>query len=456
MTINFTEYFERIGAIGGLISDFNEFGNTNAVTDTNNISQYFTGDDLAMIDGFESQQSSAQNAMNSYPAYWQGVAATIVNTMVLNDNPLLTSTNTVASLQELIYQMQQNSQTVHQHLSSFTITPTLLEGNGVCVGNITTPDGLNCQLAFVENVTIECTQDQNTSIGLAGNETFTAFGQVGYAPIAYNYPGGSGASVSTGAINADGSNSFGTLLVNGDFESWTITPNIPDNWESLVGTPGTTILQGSTPYTGTYNLQFVGNGSELTSITQTFGLDTAATLAYGTSYAVNCWVKVSATPAAGVLELSLIDENNNVINNQQGVPNTITKNLTGVSTTYLPVNGIFQLPQIVPTTVKLRISLSTALSAAHTVDVDRIALGPVTTLYAGGPSFAIFSGSIDFYAGENNSTPGDYFTLAVVNARPTNNNTFFWLLDRLYSLKQNNLVFPTSASPTQADTLITT
>jgi hypothetical protein len=454
MSVNLTTYFERIGAIGGLIYDFNNFAATNAVTDTNFISQYFTGDDLAMIDGFQSQQSSAQSSLNGYPGYWQGVAATITNTMVLNSNPLLTSTNTIASLQAIIYQMQQATQTLQTYNSSVTITPTLIQGDGVCVGNVTTPDGLNCQMAFVENVTIACTQDENTSSGLIGNETFVGTGQVGYSAIGYQYPGGSGSSVTTSAINADGNNSFGTLLYNGDFENW--TANVPNDFEVVTGTAGTQILQGSVPYTGTYNLQFVGDGSTLTQITQTFGTDTPATLAYATSYAVNCWIKCSATPAAGVLTISLVNGSGTVINNEQGTPNTITKALTGVSTTYIPFNGIFQLPQVVPSTVKLSIKLTTALSSAHTLDIDRLALGPVTTMYNGGPSFAIFSGSTNFYAGPNNSTPGDYFTLAVANGRPSNNKTMLWLLDRLFSLKQNSLIFPTSGSPTYADTLITT
>jgi hypothetical protein len=449
--INFNLYFQRIGAIGGLISDFNTFGASNCVVDTNNISQYFSGDDLAMIDGFESQQLSAQNAMNSYPSYWQSTAANIINTTVLNDNPLLTSTNTVASLKELIYQMQQNSQTLKQYLTAFTVTPTLVQGNGSCVGSVVNPDGSNCQMALVENVTIACTQDQNSSSGLLGNENFLGSGQVGYPTISWQYPGGSGASIGTSAINASKNNANGTLINNGDFETW--ASNVPANWEVLVGTPGSTIKQGNSPYTGTSDLQFIGNGSELTSITQTFGVDTASNLSYGIQYAFNLWVK--STAASGVLEISLVNGSNTIINDQAGTPNAVTKTLSGLAS-YTAVNGCFRIPQIVPSTMKLRVRLSTAASAASVTDIDRLGFGPVTTLYSGGPSFAVFSGSTPFYAGPNPSTPGDYFTLTTTNPRPTNQKTFLWLLDRIYRLKQNGLMFPTASSPTISDALITT
>jgi streptogramin lyase len=444
--------FTRLGAIGGIIADSNAFQATNIPSDTDFITDNYSGQDLSLIDTVGTQQASGQSVMSGYLSYWQSVAVNTVNQMVYEDNPLISASDIVASLQEVIYQMQQNSQSLKQYLTTSNITPVLIQGNGVCVASVLTPDGLNAQMILNENITIACSQDQNTDPSLAGNETFSATGQVGTDSLNWLYPLGSGATVATSAINASADASFGTLLTNGDFESWTLIPNVPDNWEILVGTAGTTIVKGTNPYTGSYDLQFNGNGSELTALTQTFGTDNPSSLVYPGQWAVNCWVRVSATPAAGVLELSLIDENNAVINDQQGTPNTVTLDLTSVSTTYVPLNAIFRLPQLVPTTIKLRISLSTALSNGKDVYIDRIGFGPVTYLYQMGPSFAIFSGSENFYAGPNASTPGDYFTLTPSNSRPQ--NSFLWLMDRLFNLKQNNLIFPTSNTPTITELLI--
>lgn len=448
--------FTRLGQLIQALSDINVFQAGTFATDMANINAQYASNP-AFIDGIGSTTLNSQNSIGSVNGTLSTYAANTVNGMVLADNPQLTATNLLNSLQELIYQMNEASQTVKQSIITQTITAFSGNlGNGVLVGSFKTSDGLVAENTFAENVVAYCRTDVNSGANFAGNEIFGVYGQVYYTPFDWRYPGGSGAQSSLTCLNGSNNNSGGNLLNNGGFENF--TSNTPNNWTVITGTPGTTILKSTaSPYVGLADLEYAGNGSENTAIAQTFALTagTSATLSALTQYAFNCWVSVSATPAAGVLEIALVNSSNTVIDDAQGNPCSATLALTGVSTTYVPFNGVFNTPQEMPSTVKLIIKLSTPLSSGKNVFIDQLAFGATKQLYNGGPSFAMFSGSENFYADVNNSTQPDTFTAAFTNDQGGSSNGKHFMLgfDRFFNMRNLGLQLPSSASPTIADTL---
>jgi hypothetical protein len=440
--------------MGKVLADVNTLQGTTLPTDIQNvIGQYTTNNDMAMVDGLEGQLSNAQNAAGSIVSFVQSCANNTVNTMVYQDNPLLSNSDLSSSLTEVIRQMIANSQSVQVCTVGSTVTAGGSNlGDGQVVVSVKRADGLVQENAFAENITLRCIADSETNAALAGKEQFKVTGTVSYSPFDWRYvAGGSGGQTTVSAVPGSVDNSSGNLTTNGDFESF--TSNTPDNWSILVGSAGTTIKQSTAQhYTGLSSLNIVGNGSELTSVAQVFGdatNGTRGTLASETQYAVNLWVKVDSTPAAGVLEVSLVDGSNTIVNDQQGTANSFTKSLTTVSTTWVAVNGVFRTPYILPSTLKLRVRLSTAMTTGRNLYVDRVAMTRMTQVYTGGPSVAVFSGASNFFVPDN-------FTAAITNNRggASNGKTFQCLFNRFFNMSQLGLLLPSSNSPTISDSLI--
>lgn len=443
--------FTRIGAMGGLLADLNTFQSSTLPTDVQAIlTQYPANNDEIMVDGIETQLMSAQQSSGGIMASIQSYGYNTVNTMVYQDNPLLSNTNLATSLAEVIRQMIGDSQTIQACTIGSTVTAAAgNQGNGVCVVSTRRSDGLVQENAFQEHITVKCSSDSTISSSLAGRETFAVTGTVPYTSFDWRFPGGSGGSGSLSAIDATSDNSNGNKLTNSDFEAF--TSNVPDDWSILVGSAGTTIKKSTSQfYTGAASLNFVGNGSELTSIAQTFGTGTPATLNSQTQYACSLWMKVDSVPAAGVLEVSLVDGSNTITTDVSGNQNKFSFTLIGATTSWANVSGSFRTPYILPSTLKIRVRLSTALSNTINLYIDHLALGTMTQVYTGGPSVSVFSGSSDFYV-------PDSFTAAITNNRggASNNKTFQTLYDRMFGMRQLGLLLPSSGSPSISDSLIT-
>jgi hypothetical protein len=243
------------------------------------------------------------------------------------------------------------------------------------------------------------------------------------------------------------------LLTNGDFESWdTSSPVELNNWDLTTGTWGTDIQRNSSsPFRGTYDLQFTAGTGVNTALVQEFGVSTGTNVDPRplTSYAVNFWAKRSGSVSGGVLTVELIDGSGTVINDQQGVANSFTQTLSALTTSYAAVNGVFRLPQVLPATIKLRLRISTALTGANVL-IDDICFTPLVAAYTGGPGLAVFSGVTPFVA-------GDTWTAAITNNRGGASYlaTFQALFDRMFAMRDKGILLPSNASPTIADTLIT-
>jgi hypothetical protein len=446
--------FTRYGKILKLLADINTFQGTTLITDSGNLyAQYPDGTaDEALIDGLDPALLSSQTSAGAYMGFLQTVAQNTLTTMVSDDRPQNSSTDINSALVYLINQMKADSQSVLAMTVGVSASANSGNtGNGVCVSTSLGPTGAANEDQVPEKITINCTADSSTNSGLAGNESFTALGAYSVNSFSWLYPVGSGGITSLSAINASQNVTQGTLLNNGDFETWTVA-NVPDGFVIDVGTAGTTVKKSTAQhYTGAASLNIVGNGSELTTVSQTFNLSSGTTgiLAPLSLYAVNCWVKMDTTPAAGILRIALVDGTNTVINDQDGNANSFTLALTGLGTSFTALNGAFRTPQILPSTVKLQLKLTTALTSARNLYVDRLGLGLMSTLYAGGPSFAVFSGSTNFYA-------PDGFLATATNSfgAAATQSTFQWGFDRILGMKNFGLLLPSSGSPTINDSLI--
>jgi len=400
------------------------------------------------IDSWRSAQTTLYSAFRS-------MAEDMVIRQVDLDANLPQRTLTTA-LTELIRQMRANSDSINASTvaagdQTAVGTPT---GNPVIVLSTKGADGYILQTLFAETLRLKIASDTGTG-ATARQEPLTVRGQAAADSVySHLWPGGSASSLSLSLVDAQLDNSSGNKLVNGNFETFS-TANYPDNWTALVGVAGTNFFAAGSgdAYTQQNALKITGDGGgTLTGLAQQLNKATSTGAGAGgspdtlkplTQYAFCCKVKVSATPAAGVLRASLVDGSNAIINDASATANSVTLALTGVSTSYVTFSGTFRTPAVLPSTYKLRIDLSTAIDNGKSVYIDDLALAEMTPLYSGGPAIAAFAAS-------TNPAAGDAWTIALTN---TMGVMAAWM-ERVFSLRDKGLQLPYSGSPTVADSLV--
>ena len=251
-------------------------------------------------------------------------------------------------------------------------------------------------------------------------------------------------------VSGAGEDAAANLLTNSDFEDFTVADD-PDQWAIDVGTAGGTVFEAGSPnaYLGDKALRILGNGSQLTRISQVFadaGSGTGGELLPNTVYGVNVVVKVSATPAAGVLRVSLQDSTDTVLQDDAGTNLSYTVDLTGLSTTYVQHPQTFRTPRVIPDGCQFVIELTTALDNAKSAYIDEAVLSPATEAYPGGPFVAVFQGASKWVA-------GDRITVAVTNDAA---GAFQQAFERLYGMRAMGLILPydVAAGETINDNLI--
>jgi hypothetical protein len=364
-----------------------------------------------------------------------------------------------AVMTEVIRQMKAQSKTVQ--VNAITVSPAALSttvGNAVLVTSTKRGDGLVQENSIPEYLRLQCTNDAYTGTATAGQEVWTLQG----APVTggvwdYDYPTGSGASLVINAVSADGPavQSNGTVLTNGNFESWTgVTPAL--NNFTLGGSSvwGTDVKQNSAiPNRGTYCLQFVAGTGINSIVYQAFGNGSTGTgiVPAGLfSYQVNLWVRrVSGAPATGVLTVELTDGTGTVTQDAQGNNNSFTITCSSLTTSYVAYSGTFRLNGTPPATIWLRLRMSTLLTTGDIV-VDDLCMAQANAMYLGGPSLNVFSGATqtELNDGWNVQVTNDYGGASYLG-------TFQTGFDRLFGMKGLGLLLPSSGSPNIANTLIT-
>jgi hypothetical protein len=405
-----------------------------------------------LYDGIRQIEYNFQNTIGSNLSSIQTQATSeliaIVNLDTPQPNNLLYN-----AMAELIVQMVANSQTVQANTVSATVAA--VAGNvttDVIVASLLDGNGATLEYCYAETMLATVTNDSITG-AQAGSEPIQVQGAQNQASgfLAQNWPSGS-ASTSQLTVTDPNISNGNNLLNNSNFTAY--TSNLPNQWNILVGTAGTTIFANtSTTYgpapTGgaSASLQITGTaGAELTSIAQTFNSTggTTTVLQPQTVYAVNWWISVSATPAAGVLQIDLVNGSNTIITDNSGNNNSITKSLTAVTSTWIPINGMFRLPTNVPSTVKIRIHMTTAIDNGKSVYIDFGAMAQAVQAYTGGPFLAAFRGGVD-------PITGDAFTISITNNLGGRFQTGFW---RFFNMPALGLKLPSSNSPTISDTLV--
>ena len=446
-------YFTRIGQVGNIIADTNTWQNL-INTDSFALYEQFT-DNEALIDGLAGAQSSALNTQLGFLSYCTQLAINITNVMVLEDQPLLSATNLLASLQAIIAQMISSVDSVQVDTVGNSISSNLTYGNGVLIVSDYTNLGLRTQQQIPEILTISCTQDSTSNAQLAGQEVFTSAGQVqASSPLSWDYPIGSGTSVSLSAINGN-TNNGSNLLYN---SNWALAvANVPTNWSVVVGTPGTSIKVITSPIFGVapaQTLEFIGQTSpELTAVKQQFNISTgnSSTILNVRQYAFNCWLQLSSASITGVLTIELVDSSGTVLQDYSGNNCSATVAMSTLTTSWSSFNGSFQTPYILPTDGEVFLQLKITTGLANTIElyIGNLAFGATTQQYQGGPGLAIFSGDTNFFVPDN-------FVVTLTNdfGGATNLKDFQTLFQRLFNMSSLGLQLPSSGSPTIPNSLI--
>ncbi len=402
---------------------------------------------------------SILNATGSVGGTLQQIAELVINRMVFRDNPRVNQTldqlNTLASIEEVIRQMDILGATVLAMV--VTGTPSLFTGVGNGVINVSTKrplDGKTLENAFSETLLFTCSGDSYNGSAAEGNEPFdvTGVGNQG-DPFAFNWPLGSNCQFGLQAIDGNSDNSSGNLLTNSGFDAW--TANVPDNWSLQVGTAGTNINEeNSIVYDGAAAVRVTGDaGGTLVSIRQHFDDSDGTTgeLTPQTQYGVCLFLRRDGNAPSGTLTIDLVDEGGTtIIQDANSINNTFDIDLSTLTTQYAPYTGVFRTPSILPDGAYVRLRLTVAYPNGFSFYYDKLSMGEMVQSYTGGPFVCVHAGSTPFLQ-------GDYSTCQIVNSRGAAGtlDTFQTLFGRLLPISlSNEIILPSSSTPSILDSLI--
>ena len=428
--------------------------------------------DYISIKDAEAAYTSFQSAQSGFLSYLRTLCENILIAQV-NRDVKLPSLTVAEALKELIKQMVSSSDSVKANVPALGSQTSIATpaGTGLAiVGTVKTGKGTYSgkEFAIAETIFFETTKDAQSGGATEDSETITVTGQnVQTNMLEWDWPQGSGKTTTITVCNPELSNqSAGNVLQNSGFDTFDSShTNQPDNWVKVVGTAGTDYAkETSTVFAGSAAaLKLVGNAggtAVLVNLTQAFNTTASTTLDAGgtpyditdfpeTNYILSYWIKADVVPAAGVLTIDLIDGSNNVIADTGSTNNTYALTLSGISTSYVQKSARFALPKDVPSTVKIRIRVTTAISTGSNIYIDDLALMKAVPLYTTGPEFAIFRGSVA-------TLTGDRWTMALTISASGAIQRGFQKLFKSDTLTGGPFYLPSNAagSETVADTLI--
>lgn len=458
MTILFDDnpygLFTRIGAMGGTMSALRAFQKGDFETTVEAIlAQFDETHQPEVAAPLATGMDGGKKSIAAFQSTIKQVALSCLSKTILDDSSQPDS-STKTLIIELIRQMVGATETVKACTIAATVasigSPT---GTGNIVVSTKRGDGLVQENTFAEVGVVTCIADAQSGGQTAGYEQLQYKGDLAISdPLLYTWPGGSGANLSFFSVNAQEDNSQGNLLTNSGFETEVATNGLPDNWATETGTPVTHFdLDAVTFYTGSKSFKFIGNGATLAGIQQTFDLaaGTLGKLKPATQYALNFWAKCDVVPAAGVLQVALVDGSGTIVADVQAVNNATTFSVPGFSTSWVAKSATFRTPNLMPSTIKLRIKQTTAISMGSILFLDQMALTEMSKLYLGGPYIAAFSGATNWLLNDKKSV-----TITNDRGGAADLDTFQTLMDRLFNLRTMEQLLPSSGSPSISDTLI--
>ena len=454
-------FFNRLGKYGLLVSQAKSYQDSQEtnMTDTTNgvVAQLNDEPDIQQIMG--GSYRSILSSVESAGSIARQLSEATLNRMIYNSsarlNQTATTSNTFASLKELIRQMEVEGATVLKMTVAGTWDGTWNgTGNGAVVVSVVDPlDGLDLENTFAESITLECTDDSYSGSATIYNEAIQAFGEGRLSSdFDFDWPKGSNGSVGLEAIDALTDNGSGNVLTNSSFDVF--TSDVPDNWTLEVGTAGTHVKEESTiTFAGNRSVEIVGDGSNLTELRQQFdsSTGTAGTLDSFSQYSWCIWARRDATAAStGILTIDLVDGDGVVLADANGASNSTTIDLTALTTVFAPYSVAFRTPAQVPSELYLRMRLTTALENGRSVFLEHGSLGEMTQLYSSGPWLSVHSGAVAF-------VKDDSATVTTTNSRGSGGtlDTFQTLMARMFPLMlSEGLLLPSSTVPSISDNLI--
>lgn len=439
MSIDYSDLFGRLGRIFAAQDAALTAEGQDLLDSVNDLSTDYTAsyrdswDSASLYENLSTYQSGLSGFVSN-----ASVLAGLVLVEGVNADKAQRNRTVAVALEYLCRDMTAKSETVKASGLTHSETPDPNNaGNGILVGDHRTTAGKAAEYAFPESLLVRVESDSYTGNRVAGQESLAVYGAAAVDGLAWNYPQGSG-SVSTPTACSPAN----SLVANGDFELFTVA-DTPDDWTISVGTAGTHVKQyTASVYDGTTALAFAGDGATLTSIRQQFGVDTPSALKPGGHYALNVWLARVGSISTGTLRISLVDSSGNDIHDDEGNSNALLVTCTGLTTDYAAHSVTFRTPRNLPTSVFIRIDLTSAVNLGTMVLIDRLCMSEMTAAYDGGPSYAVFSGFLPFVA-------GDSFVASITNAF----GKFQLAFDRNFGMRQLGLALPsaTAGSETIAD-----
>ena len=150
---------------------------------------------------------------------------------------------------------------------------------------------------------------------------------------------------------------------------------------------------------------------------------------------------------AGEMKFSLLDgKGGSVINDDEAVANTLTIDVTALTSSFTSQSAAFITPTNIPDIVYLLVEVSTAITASENVWIDDLSLKAMDTYYLDGVVGALFTGVTPWVA-------DDTITVTATNNRA---GAIGEWMNRTFDLRNRGLVIPSHAggSETQDDALI--
>jgi hypothetical protein len=363
------------------------------------------------------------------------------------------------AMRELAFQMNRDTQKVA--LTDFTVGSTSYNaantGNAVVVVSVEAPKIIKDNVVFAskiasqpyvraETLTFSCSQDTKVAGVSSGSERWMVTGDRSFPNLDRRWRAGSGTAMMLTATSGDqdGGGAPGmNILTNGDFEVF--ESDVPINWTLATGTANTHVQKSTTAQRGTGALKIIGDGSNLTRLTQrlNFGTGTYGKLKGDTLYLISCWVRADggAAPLAGVLRVSFRDGTDTVLTGM-----TFNVDLTAITLSYVRYDKAVVSPVNIPDEAYMVVELTTAITSTQAVLVDEVTVCEMQRLAPGGPGVAIVAGSTD-------SRRGDLATVAISNNTVGEMNLE---LDRMFGLYESGIFLPSGQGTniTVADSLI--
>ncbi len=428
-------FFTRQGAFIGEFNRVAAFYGSGLAVGFQSIWSQFASSDQAAVQNLPDAVTAFGNSGLAYQntLVADGMAAI---TLQVNDNVSVVPYTVQQALTLLIAQMVTNSQSIQRATLTSVVTPWADNlGDAVVVTSTTNQFGDPLDMVFAETVTVTCV-NPSPNFG----EGLSAVGVAAVSPNSAAWPAGSGCSTTLNVLNQSSTG----IVTDGGFANWSGSgSNTPTNWPIADGTPGVTVFKSAAGgvRSGTDAAKILSDGAQATQLTQNVSLQ------INTVYAVCAYVKVNSLDASGSFVISFTDADGNILTNDAGADLTYTRNLNGqVTTGYQIFTAFFSTPRQLPTTVNVQVGFGAAPTAGRFLTLDLVGVVQATQLYVGGPFMSAF-------AGADPTALGDYYTVAYTNSLTS--QSFARGADRLFSLRQLGVYYPSSLSATVSDSLVT-